>query len=101
MLHPISNGIFFIFEDDVTDTKFANKTKSGIALVAGTGDQVNIPRWGTAILVGPECEQVQAGDYILVEKGMWTPSFKSSGLKLWKTDETKVLCTSDEALPAY
>jgi hypothetical protein len=101
MLQPLANFIYFIFEDDVTQTKFVNKTKAGILLVAGQGDQVNIPRWGTAISVGPDVTDVLPGDYILVEKGMWTTSFETDGLKLWKTDDTKILCVSDEPMLSY
>jgi hypothetical protein len=101
MLQPLANSIFFIFEDEVTQTKFVNKAKSGILLVAGQGDQVNIPRWGTCISVGPDVDEVQPGDYILVEKGMWTTAFETDGVKMWKTDDTKVLCVSDEPNVAY
>lgn len=101
MLQPLANGVYFIFEDEVTSTKFVNKSASGILIAEGQGDQVNIPRWGTVISVGPDVTEVQAGDYILIEKGMWTTSFETEGLKLWKTDDTKILCVSDEPLPAY
>jgi hypothetical protein len=103
MLRPLANSIFFIFEDDVTSTKFVNKASSGILIAEGQGDQVNIPRWGTTILVGPDvdADEVQPGDYILVEKGMWTTAFETDGLKLWKTDVTKVLLVSDEPATAY
>lgn len=105
MLQPLGNAIFFIFEDDTTSTKFVNKAASGILIAAGAGDQSNIPRWGTVIDVGPEVDQVKAGDYILIEPGKWTQGFQDDhmtlGLRLWKTDENHVLCTSDEPIPAY
>ena len=94
MLNPVTTGIFFIFADDTTSTAFANKTESGIIIKGGP--QSDVPRWGFVLKVGPDVEDIAVGDCILVEKGMWTSSFDSDGVKMWKTDESKIICVSDE-----
>lgn len=94
MLTPVDKGIFFIFADDTSSTHFKNKTASGI-IVQG-GPQSDQPRWGGVIQVGGNVEGIEVGDCILIEKGGWTPGFVTDGVRMWKTDETKVLVVSDE-----
>lgn len=100
MLQPIDAGIFFVFVDHTTHTSFVNRTQAGIVFAKDTGAQANIPRWGTVISVGKDVATVQPADYVLIEPGMWTPSFDTDGIRLWKTEEAKVLAISDE-VPDY
>ena len=98
---PLTNGIIFEFFDDSTNTRFVNKTSSGIMIAISAKDQANVDRWGIVKQVGPDVKQVKVGEAILVESGYWTPSFEVNGTKLWKTDEDHVLCVSDEAQGIY
>lgn len=97
MLTPIDFGVFFIFVDETTHTSFINKTNAGIVLLKDKGPQTAIPRWGVVIQIAEAVTDVLPGDYILVEAGMWTSSFDTSGMRLWKTEESKILAVSLEA----
>ncbi len=94
MLNHLNAGIFFIFADETTNSTFANKTASGI-IVKG-GPQSDVPRWGMVLKVGPDVTEGNPGDCILIEQGMWTTAFVTDNVKMWKTDESKIICISDE-----
>lgn len=102
-LRPLQNAIFFKFIEDVSLTKFVNRTNSGI-LIAGQGDQSNVPRCGLVTDVGPEVKDVKVNDYIFIEEGMWTAGFDlatNGSDRVWKTDDTKVIAVSDKPVHAY
>lgn len=49
------------------------KTKSGIIINTDDGKDHGIrPRWGKVYAIGPLQEDVNVGDWILVEHGRWT-----------------------------
>lgn len=97
MLSPIEKGIFFIFADETSSTHFKNKTESGLTIIGGP--QSDLPRWGGVIQVGSKVEGIEVGDCILIEKGGWTQAFTNENIRMWKTDEDKVLAVSDEPYP--
>lgn len=53
-------------------------------------------RWAKVLMIGPECEQVNVGDYICIEPLMHTNAFEYDGVKIHKTDESKVMLISKE-----
>jgi co-chaperonin GroES (HSP10) len=78
------------------------KTASGIIIMSDDGKGIGIkPRWGKVYAVGPEQQDIQAGDWILLEHGRWTRGFEleddEGNIKtLRKADNDAILMISDE-----
>ena len=72
-------------------------TSSGIVLQADDGKDSGIrPRWALVHTVGPEQKDVKKGDWVLVEHGRWTRSWKMTNKdgvdrELRKADPAKVI----------
>lgn len=62
---------------------------------------LNEGRWGKVLMVGHECEEVKVGDYICIEPLMHTNAFEYDGVKIHKTDESKVMLISKEKPSVY
>jgi len=76
----------------VTDMDFNDrKLASGILLLGDDGKTDGIrPRWSKVYAIGPEQQDVQVGQWILVEHGRW-----SRGLKIVKDGEEFVIRRAD------
>lgn len=96
-IEAVLNNIIFKFVEDVTQTRFVNNSESGIIINSGDGNQMTQPRWAEALFVGPTATDVKVGDFILVESGKWTSSFRIGDDRYWKTDESMVIGVSDKA----
>jgi co-chaperonin GroES (HSP10) len=78
------------------------KTASGIIIMSDDGKGIGIkPRWGKVYAVGPEQEDIRAGEWILLEHGRWTRGFEleddEGNIKtLRKADNDAILMISDE-----
>lgn len=81
----------FAFYDEVTGGIFRDKSEAGIQLILqdqGGGE----PRWGKIVAMGPNVtDELNSGDDILIEPLMWTNGLEHEGVKIWVTDETKIL----------
>ena len=99
IIEAIEANVIFQFVEDVTQTRFVNSSESGIIINSGDGNQTLMPRWGKVLHVGPDVLEVIPGDYILIEPGKWTFSFRVGEERYWKTDETMIIGVSDE--PGY
>lgn len=94
---PLKNNILFKFLDETGGAKgkFTDrKTASGIVLPTLDSGQ-KLPRWGEVLAVGPDSD-VQVGEYILIEGLMWSFGTEVDGVKMWKTDDSKVLFVTDD-----
>lgn len=101
-IETFANHIIFKFTDDILSGRFINSTDSGSIVISSEDtNQSAAARWGVATHVGPEVTEVKIGDYMLLEPGMWTSGFWVGRERYWKTDETKVMCLSDEAYTVY
>jgi co-chaperonin GroES (HSP10) len=100
-IRAIENNVIFQFVEDVTQTRFVNSSASGFIISSSDGNQAITPRWGKAISVGPDVMEIKVDDYILVEQGKWTTSFRVGERRYWKTDESKVIGVSDEPGNTY
>ena len=87
----------------VTDMQFGGRQlSSGIMLLSDDGKSDGIrPRWCQVFAVGPEQEDVQVGQWILVAHGRWTRAndIEVNGEKksLRRVDNNDILMVSDEA----
>jgi co-chaperonin GroES (HSP10) len=98
MITPIKDSILFQFDDEVRDGRFYDYSSSGIILGASTDGQVKATRWGTVVAVGPEVDVstgITVGAHILIEPMGWTADVTSDGVRVWRTDEAKVLAVED------
>ena len=91
MIKPIRKNILFIFLDEIVGGQFQTKTESGIIL-RSFDDSIKGERWGKVLAVGPEVTEVNNGEDILIEALQWTEGFVHDGVKVWMTQEDKVLC---------
>lgn len=96
MLEPIKDSVIFKFDSDVTHGRFIEQSDSGIYLGKDHTRDANAPRWGTVVLVGPDVSDVNIGDRILIEPTQWTFRTEFEGQSLWRTVESKILCTEGE-----
>jgi len=96
-IEPVLDGIFVTFTDEVADGKFHQKTQGGI-IISGLSHRAQTvqARWGKVAAVGPKVRNVKAGDFVLIQPGMWTTRFKGADHQFyWKTDEGKIQAVSD------
>lgn len=93
-IKPIQNHIIFQFLDDTAGGVFTRKSPSGIIQVSSITDQSG-PRFGKVLKIGPNVENINVGDIILIEGGKWTQQvWLPDGTKIWKTDDKQVIATS-------
>jgi co-chaperonin GroES (HSP10) len=101
----VISGKLFPIRDNVIVEEMdfgEQKTNSGLIIMSDDGKSMGIkPRWGRVYAVGPEQEDVQVGDWILIEHGRWTRGFdiedEEGNIKtLRKADNDAILMISDE-----
>lgn len=101
-LKPLSNNIMFSFLDITGGEKgrFTDTHRSGIILVPSVSSQ-KVHRWGKVQAVGPKVDGVVLGDYILIEALMWMEGTEVDNIKMWKTDDSKVLAVTSDIDECY
>lgn len=95
-LKPLGNNVMFSFLEETGGSKgrfHERPTQAGIILVSSADNQKK-HRWGRVVASGPKAE-VGPGDYILIESLMWMEGTVVDGVKVWKTDDTKILAVTD------
>lgn len=95
-IHPLGDSV--IVSDMVFDERI---TTGGIVLLNDNGKSTGIrPRWGQVYAVGPDQQDVQPGDWILVAHGRWTRGLEvqdETGNKtLRRVDPNDILLTANE-----
>jgi co-chaperonin GroES (HSP10) len=97
-LKPLKNYIMFQFLDEtagsqrkLVDRKYG---ESGIIIPVLDSSQ-KLPRWGKVLAAGPEAG-VKPGEYILVEGLQWSFGTQVDDIKMWKTDDEKVIMVTDD-----
>jgi len=95
-LRPLGNSILFTFMDDTAGGNFIPKTKSGILLTNQNLTEAHSAKWARALAVGSDCVDIKAGDFVLIEPLAWTVGFTYDEVRIWKTDESKILATTED-----
>lgn len=103
-LRAIKNSILFAFlQKENQKGYFQEETKWGFTITAdksqqkkGFDEAVKFGRWAKVLLTGPDCKEVETGDYVCLEPQMWTNGFKYDGIKIRKSDEDKIMIISKE-----
>jgi len=97
MIRPLKNTILFAFVDNTADGMFVEKTKSGLMLAKSHDRSAKLPRWGKIIACGPDVDkEIKNAHQILVEPLMWTEGVEYDGVRIWKTDSTKIMAVQDK-----
>jgi co-chaperonin GroES (HSP10) len=96
-LRPIRNNIVIV------DMDFGEqKTASGLVLPSDDGKSEGVKsRWGRVHSVGPEQEDVKAGEWILLEHGRWSRGFTvldddGKDIVIRRADPNGILMVTDE-----
>jgi hypothetical protein len=96
-LIPIRNNVL------VTDMDFGDRvTKGGLVILSDDGKSEGIRhRWGRVWAVGPEQEDVNVGEWILLEHGRWTRGVTvveddGTEIVIRRADLNGILMVSDE-----
>jgi co-chaperonin GroES (HSP10) len=96
-LIPLRNNVF------VTDMNFDEQVSKGGIIIPGDDgkDQGIKPRWGRVYAIGPEQEDIQVGQWILIEHGRWTRAINyvednGTERKIFRVDTNCMLMVSDE-----
>lgn len=90
----------------VTDMHFGERRlNSGIVLLNDDEKSEGIrPRWGRVYAVGPEQNDVQVGQWVLIEHGRWTRGLKveidNQEFVIRRADPECIIFVSDEEPPA-
>jgi co-chaperonin GroES (HSP10) len=96
-IRPLKDKVF------VSDMEFgAQQTAGGLYIPSSNGKAEGIsPRWGRVWAIGPDQQDVQLGDWILVEHGRWTRTVEveqedGSVLEVRMVDGDAIMMSSDE-----
>lgn len=97
-VRPLGNNVMFQFLDSTGGGKgyFTDQAReSGIILVRSANAQ-KVHRWGEVLAVGPKVDGLVPGDFVLVESLMWMEGNVVDGVKMWKTDDSKILAVTND-----
>jgi co-chaperonin GroES (HSP10) len=96
-LKPLKDKVF------VTDINFDEEvTTAGIVLKSDNGKGEGVkPRWGRVWAIGPEQQDVEVGQWILMEHARWTREFQHEAedgtiTKLHMADLNAIMLVADE-----
>lgn len=90
-LKPLDKDILFVFIDEIINGKFVEKHNTFI-LGQSEDKTIKNPRWGKVVAIGPNvCSEITIGAKILIEPLMWTKGLVFDNIKVWKTDESKII----------
>ena len=89
---PLGNGIA------VRNMEFGEqKTEGGLIILSDDGKNSGIhPRWGEVTHIGPDQQDVEVGQFVLVSHGRWSRGFELNGEMLRTVDPDDVLGVQDE-----
>ena len=97
-IKPLHDKVF------VSDMEFGEqKTASGLFIPSANGRPEGItPRWGKVWAVGPEQQDVEVGQWVLVEHGRWTRTVEveqedGSILEIRMVESSAIMMASDDA----
>lgn len=95
---PLGNNFLFSFLSETRRGLFAQKSSGRIIIpnAAPTVDeQGQLARWVKVESIGSEVTDFKVGDIVLVEPLKWTIGYIFGEDKYWKSDQTRVMATTD------
>jgi co-chaperonin GroES (HSP10) len=102
-LRPLHNTILFQFLDETAGARgrFSERTKGSIIIPVLDSAQHKTDRWGKVVSVGPDVDGVAPGEFVLIQALQWTRAAEIDGMKLWKTNDDKVIVVTDDEASTY
>lgn len=102
-LRPLKNTVLFQFLDDTGGAKgrFSERYNGSIVIPVLNSNQNKSSRWGKVVSIGPDVREVKVGDFILIEPLQWTNNEVFEGEKIWKTDESKIMLSTNDESQTY
>jgi len=97
-LRPLKNYFLFAFFNETSNGYFGADRNSGRIILARPDimSQGKDARWGKVLAVGPDVRDFSVGDIVLIEAGKWTVGFEHEGVKIWKSDQDKVIAMGED-----
>lgn len=96
MLRPLQDSILFTFIDPIRGIMFVEETDSGIFLGQSHQLSAAMARWATVLAIGPKVKNIVVGTKVLIEPLQWTIGFTWGGVRVWKSDASKVLAIMED-----
>lgn len=91
-IRPLGNCFLFAFASDTYGGQFVERNSGRIILTNKDMDsQGKYARWARVLAAGPHIKDFKAGDLVLIEAGMWTTGFTHDEVRVWKSDDSKVI----------
>lgn len=94
-IEVLEDGIIFKFIEKISGKRFDNATDWGFTIQDKDNDMKH-PRWGIVERIGPKVKHCVVGQYVLIENLQWTNALEYDGDKFWKTNESRVIMTSEK-----
>jgi hypothetical protein len=96
-LRPLKNSFLFAFFNDTAQGLFFERNKGKIILTNKDWDSMGqFARWGRVLAVGPQVTDFNVGEIVLIEAGKWTIGFEHEGVRIWKSDQEKVIAIGED-----
>lgn len=95
---PIGNNFFFSFLSKTRRGVFEQKS-GGLIYIPNAAPSVDeqglMARWCRVEAIGDEITDFNVGDIVLIEPLKWTIGYIFGDKKLWKSDQSRVIATTD------
>lgn len=95
---PIGKNFLFTFLSQTKRGMFAQKSSGRIYIpnaAPTTDEQGLLARWVKVEAIGPDVKNFNVGDIVLIEPLKWTIGYIFGNQRLWKSDESQVMATTD------
>lgn len=97
-VEALNNQIIFEFVEDNNSGHFNSKTAGGVMVVEQQHKQVDVCRWGRILNVGPDVDEFEPLQIVLIKQLRWTNHFIITDKKYWITQDTEIIALWDDTL---
>jgi hypothetical protein len=97
-LRPLGNTFLFAFMNETYGGRFVERRRDSNIILTNQDvrEQGDYARWGKVLATGKKVTDFKVGDIVLIEAKMWTVGFTHQEVKIWKSDQTKVIAIGSE-----
>jgi hypothetical protein len=96
-LRPLHDSFLFAFTNDTSRGRFIESNSFGLILTDNDFEsQGKYARWGKVLAIGNDVVDFGVGDLVLIEHGMWTIGFDHDDVKIWKSDQKRVIAIGED-----
>lgn len=96
-IEVIEDKILFQFLEDVQNKSFSQVSSGGIIIQESQHNQLQTPRYAKVLKIGPDVNDVNEGETVLIEPLKWTTAIEIDEVEetFWITDEKSILAISE------